>query len=279
MSANPTAKTTDFSRAVHHFGFRSIIDTHCHYNMEPHYEAWQEQWQKAKENGVQFAWIPGTTVDTSRRAVELSQAESAFTPFLGVHPTDVVESEFDLDMTLSQLKRLKQKADDAGVTVGGVGEVGLDYFRLKKDDQFTRQQQRLWLRAFLEVANEWELPVILHVRDQETPEEPTPDNAYWDTYKIVQEVGIHADFTMHCVSGPLAYVDKMLSLGAYAGFDGNITYPNAHRIREIWRKVPADRRLLETDAPFLPPQPYRGQVCEPWMIRETAEWIRENLSL
>ncbi|MCD8484767.1 TatD family hydrolase, partial [Candidatus Woesebacteria bacterium] len=83
MSANPTAKTTDFSRAVHHFGFRSIIDTHCHYNMEPHYEAWQEQWQKAKENGVQFAWIPGTTVDTSRRAVELSQAESAFTPFLG----------------------------------------------------------------------------------------------------------------------------------------------------------------------------------------------------
>lgn len=271
-------KHTDFSRAVHHLGFSSIIDTHCHYNMDPLYADWQAHWEKAKEKGVQFSWIPGTTLDTSRRALELAQAESAFTPFFGVHPTHVLDGDFDLETTISQLNRLRDKAESNGITVGGVGEIGLDYFRIAKDNQQERQQQRLWLRALLELANEWNKPVILHVRDQEIPLEPIADNAYWDTYKIVQETGISSDFTLHCVSGPKTYIEKMLDLGAYVGFDGNISYPNAHAIREIWRMVPADHRLLETDAPFLPPQSHRGELCEPWMIRDTADWIEENLT-
>lgn len=270
-------KNTAFARAVHHVGFTSIIDTHCHYNMDPLFADWPAHWAKAKEHGVQFSWIPGTTLETSRRAMEIAQTDSAFTPFFGVHPTHVMDGEFDLEITISQLNRLRDKAEAAGITVGGVGEVGLDYFRIAKDNQQERQQQRLWLRAFLDLANEWHAPVILHVRDQETPEEPTSDNAYWDTYKIVQEVGIEADFTLHCASGPKEYIQKMLDLGAYVGFDGNITYPNAHAIRAIWNMVPADHRLLETDAPFLPPQPHRGQLCEPWMIRETADWIQREL--
>ncbi len=273
------SKTTSFSRAVHHVGFSSIIDTHCHYNMDPLYAEWQQHWEKAKENNVQFSWIPGTTLDTSRRALELAKAEEAFTPFFGVHPTHVLDGDYDLETTISQLNRLRDTAKKENITVGGVGEVGLDYFRIAKNDQRERQQQRLWLRAFLELANEWHVPVILHVRDQETPEVPTPDNAYWDTLKIVQETGMSADFTLHCASGPTAYIREMLKLGAYVGFDGNISYPNAHAIRQIWQMVPADRRLLETDAPFLPPQLYRGQLCEPWMIRETADWVERNLSL
>lgn len=83
---------------------------------------------------------------------------------------------------------------------------------------------------------------------------------------------------MHCVSGSPEYVQAMLDLGAYIGFDGNLTYPKADSLRELLQLVPRDRLLIETDAPYLPPQPYRGQTCEPWMIVETAKWLNNYLS-
>lgn len=265
--------------AVYRPGFRSIIDTHCHYNLEPIYDNWHTNWQKAQENGVIFSWIPGTNLETSKRAIEIAHEVDQFQSFIGIHPTEVMECPYDLDQVLAKLEQLKHQAEDQGKPIMGVGEIGLDYFRVAEgnEGQVERQEQQLWFRAQLRLANRWGLPVILHVRDRETPEEPEANNAYWDVVRIVEDEGVVGDFTLHCVSGPVSYVRRLVAMGAYAGFDGNISYPNAHYIRELWRVVPADRRLLETDAPYLPPQGYRGQVCEPWMIALTHQYIEETL--
>lgn len=263
-----------FSDAVFRPHF-SLVDTHCHYNLEPLFESWQSHLSSAINAKVNFTWIPGTNLETSRRAIDLSQKEETFFAFTGIHPTEVMESEFDLEISMSQLRRMRDSAAETDKPIAGIGEIGLDYYRIADENQLERQEQRQWFRRQLHLAKEWELPVILHVRDSETPESPEVGNAYWDTLQIVKEVGIETDFTLHCVSGPINYVKEMLSLGAYCGFDGNISYPNAHAIREIWRLVPADHRLIETDAPYLPPQEFRGQICEPWMIRETAAYCAE----
>lgn len=262
-----------FSDAVYHPGF-SVVDTHCHFNLDPLFENWQSHLLSAKKANVDFWWIPGTNFETSRKAIYIASKEASCTPFVGVHPTEVAESEFDAEQSVRRLASLKQEADSLGVTIGGIGEIGLDYFRLKEDDFASRQDQRTWFRLQLELAQRWQMPVILHVRDREVPEDVTPGNAYWDVLQIVQDIGAPAEFTLHCVSGPQNYVRAMLKLGAYCGFDGNLTYPNAHEIRALWRLVPAERRLLETDAPYLPPQSHRGQVCEPWMISQTAEFAK-----
>ncbi len=263
-----------FSDAVFQPGF-AAIDTHCHYNLEPLWLDWQSHLLSAKKRGVNFWWVPGTNFETSKRAISIASKEASCTPFVGVHPTEVAASDVDSEYSVRSIANLKQVADSLEVEIGGIGEIGLDYFRVAEDDHTTRQDQRVWFRLQLELAHTWQVPVILHVRDREMPEEPTAGNAYWDTYSIVQEMGMPADFTLHCVSGPQNYVRKMLDLGAYCGFDGNLTYPNAHDIRALWRLTPADRRLLETDAPYLPPQAHRGQVCEPWMISETAEYATQ----
>lgn len=269
-----------FADAIYQPRF-SVVDTHCHYNMDPLYSTWREHWAKARANRVEFAWIPGTTLETSRRAVSIAAQEERMQAFIGVHPTEVLESAYDVDHTVDQLERLLVSAVDAGKPVMGIGEIGLDYFRLSVDDaaaaELERSEQRVWFRRQLELALRQDLPVSLHVRDRATPSEPTVDNAYWDTVRIFEEVTDEfgkqpPEFVLHCVSGPVEYVQAMLELGAYAGFDGNLTYPNASHIRALWRMVPATRRVLETDAPFLPPQDFRGQVCEPWMISLTAEY-------
>ena len=266
-----------FSDAVFRSGF-SVIDTHCHLNLEPLWENWQSHLLSAKKRQVNFWWIPGTNLETSRRAITIASQEASCFPFIGIHPTEVAESDLDAEYSVKRLANLKQEADSLGVTIAGIGEIGLDYFRLADDDFASRQDQRMWFRLQLDLALSWDVPVILHVRDRETPDEPSGSsmsgNAYWDVLRIFEELAergsLPREFTLHCVSGPEGYVRRMVELGAYCGFDGNLTYPNAHHIRALWRLVPPDRRLLETDAPYLPPQNHRGSVCEPWMIAETA---------
>ena len=86
-------------------------------------------------------------------------------------------------------------------------------------------------------------------------------------------------FILHCASGSTEYIKKAVEMGGYVGIAGNVTYKNADAIREIVKATPADRLLLETDAPFLPPHPHRGKTCEPWMIELTAQYLQEHCSV
>jgi TatD DNase family protein len=257
-----------FTDSVH------LIDTHTHYNLSPLFERWPELWAKAQAHGVEQTVIASVDVTSSQRAVKIAQQAPGLWALVGLHPGEIppeaAPTEVASHAILQTLRQLL--AED---TVLGVGEIGLDYYWLKPEERVERiPQQQAWFRAQLGLAQQQGGWVSLHIRDRQEPTTPTVDNAYWDAYDIMKEYDwSHQPFILHCVSGSPEYVQKMLDLGAYVGFDGNVTYPTAHALRQLLALVPRERLLLETDAPYLPPQAYRGQTCEPWMIRETAEFV------
>lgn len=245
-----------------------IVDTHCHYNMEPLNASWQEHWQQAQENGVVGSVVVGTQISTSNAALEITAGQPNLLASVGVHPGHAYE------VTIEQLEQAGKEW--AGMKIHAVGETGLDYYRLDHDSsEFEKQitQQKEIFRWHLQFAQKQNLPLILHVRDK-------TDQAYFEVLEILKtEYTGTKPFVLHCASGPLDYIQKAIVMGCYVGFDGNITYPNAQEIRDLVKNVPADRLMIETDAPFLAPQAHRGKPCEPWMIAETAGYVQRELGL
>jgi len=166
-----------------------------------------------------------------------------------------------------------------------IGEIGLDYFRIRTHPQFEqlRENQLVAFRQQLELVSNpsytlQDKPVILHVRDiaqvdsQQTSQ--TELSAYQDILEVTKEFpGLK--YILHCVSGPSSYVTEMIARGAYVSFAGNETYPSAQVLRDLAPLIPKNRVLVETDAPFLAPQAYRGQKCEPYMIEATGKFVCE----
>ncbi len=264
-----------------------IIDTHAHYNLEPLYSDWKMHWEKAQAYGVVQSLVVGSTLEDSLIALEIAKAEKGLYATMGIHPSHFSVSEkqsnADLDATLLHMQMsCKKQFEAAGETdakngeqdivsrkLVAIGEIGLDYFRLEPTDKKSRDQQKHYFIEQLKIAKTYSLPVIIHSRD-------TSDEAYTDIYEIVS-ANVPNDYPvlLHCISGPQEYLKKMVQRGAYIGVGGNSTYKNADHIRELITLTPPDRILLETDAPYLPPHPHRGNVCEPWMISLTAEYIYE----
>lgn len=260
-----------------------IFDTHCHYNLEPLYPDWATAWQAAQAQGVVQSAVIGTDLTTSKRAVELSLADSRLHAVIGFHPSEFQELvEKNPQTTLSdlqaklqaQLQELTTLANQSAIK--GIGETGLDYFRLPAAEEQIAIIKQLQQEAFIwhiELAYHQQVPLIIHVRD-------VGEAAYWDVLAILKKYH-HGDqpFILHCISGPIEYLSQALELGAYIGIAGNSTYKKADHIRSLIKLTPKDRLLLETDAPYLPPEPHRGQVCQPGMIRITAEYLTEELGL
>ena len=256
-----------------------IIDTHCHYNLSPLYEDWQKHWQKAQEQGVKKTIIPSASIETSRRAIEIAKLDENLFAAIGIHPNEYdTTSLADLPTVLSQNAAALSMVMDENVIA--IGETGLDYFRLKDDQrELAIQNQKMAFKMHIQLANEFEKTLIVHSRDKGGKKDKN-NQAYWDILEIVKKDYQHnKPFILHCVSGPSEYIEEALKLGAYIGVGANITYPNADELREIIKLVPKDKLLIETDAPYLPPQEYRGQICEPWMIKKTAEYINQNYSI
>ncbi|NCN06543.1 MAG: TatD family hydrolase [Candidatus Pacebacteria bacterium] len=237
-----------------------IIDTHCHYNLEPLFSSWQTHWNKAQTAGVLATIIVGTNLESSNIAYKLAKDNKAFFATIGLHP-----NHFQTMKQLEEIAKLEPLIADTSVVA--IGEIGLDFFRLtdSPSDQQIKELQKQGFRLQLELAARYNLPVCLHVRDKQA-------EAYFAVLEIIKSVERNQlPFILHCISGPTEYIAEALTLGAYLGVAANSTYPNNHAIRSSLAKSPNNRILLETDAPYLPPQPYRGQVCEPWMITETAK--------
>ncbi len=265
-----------------------IFDTHCHYNLKGLDANWSEHWQNAQQHGVVGAVVVGTEVDSSARAIKIASTDSKLGAAIGIHPTEYTQialsysanqsaDEWTAEEMLAQvhteMEKLKRIFDQR--TVAAIGETGLDYFRIGSDtpeqQQLIKKIQAAGLRAHLKLAD-GQLPILLHVRDQ-------GEAAYWDVLRILEEENYTGKLILHCVSGPLPYIKRALEMGGYVSVAGNVTYKNAESLREIVQQVPADRLLIETDAPFLPPARYRGQICEPWMIAETAEFLTNQMQI
>ncbi|MBD3279786.1 MAG: hypothetical protein GF390_03700 [Candidatus Pacebacteria bacterium] len=256
-----------------------IIDTHCHYNLAPLVDNWPAHWSKAQQHGVTKTIIPGSNFANSALAVKIAAKTANLYAAVGVHPhwyTQAAGTTYKQQQKLEQflakikLELLQLKTICNKNQVVAIGEIGLDYHSLP-----ARGKKRTWVikaqkTAFitqLQLAQEQQLPVIIHARDH-------TDQAYWDVLTILKKHH-HAQqaLVFHCVSGPKQYLQAILKMNSYLGFAGNLTYPNAQKLQSILKNTPAQQILLETDAPYLAPQAYRGQTCEPWMITATHQLV------
>jgi TatD family hydrolase len=194
----------------------------------------------------------------------LFQAEKRVVFLLGSHP-DMVNDEFDIDNYLEQQKKalnfIASKNLIAKKHLVGIGEVGLDYFHIKT--RLGQQKQREFFQTQIELAISLSLPLVIHCRD-----------SFEDLFGILEKnPEIHGKFLIHCFTGGVSELEKVLAMGGCVAFGGVATYNSAKDLQEAVKLCPIDRFTLETDLPFLSPIPKRGEVCLPEYITFTTQKI------
>ena len=229
-----------------------LFDTHCHLDMEPLLGQVEAVLERARAAGVQQCVTIGTSVEASRANLELARRFSMLKVAVGVHPH---EADGVTDETLAAIDAL---AGDPRVVA--IGEVGLDYHYKHS----TPDHQQRALRGFLELARRHDLPLLFHCR-----------NAYKELLDTLKEMNGTLRGLIHCASGPPEFIQGALALGLHVSFSGTVTFPKAQATQALVALVPDDRLLLETDAPFLAPQPVRGRPNEPAYVAHTAAFLAQ----
>ena len=229
-----------------------FIDTHCHLQFKEYDSDREETLQRSLSDAVSVLLCVGTNVFSSRGANQMAQKYPFVYSSVGYHPHEAKDFS---ESVFQELREITQSTK-----VVAIGEIGLDYYR----NLSSAEDQKKCLRRMLDLAEEFRHPVLLHIRE-----------AYPDTLAILRERGAPIRGLNHCFSGTVAELQAVLDLGLHVSFAGNITYPKADALREVVKACPLDRMLVETDAPYLAPQPYRGRRNEPAYVRETARSIAE----
>ena len=228
-----------------------LVDTHAHLDSGQFNADRDTVIARAHAAGISHILTIGCDLESSRESVALALQHPNIYAAVGVHPHDASTVDPELLATLKGLCREEK--------VVAIGETGLDYYR----DRSPREDQRRAFRAQLELAQELELPVIVHDRD-----------AHDDVLAILREFsGPSLQGVLHCFSGDLAMARDCLELGLYISIAGPVTYPKNTALREVVAGVSIDRLLVETDCPYLSPQKYRGRRNEPAHVRLTAEMV------
>jgi TatD DNase family protein len=237
-----------------------FYDTHAHLTYPDFAHEMPQVIALAESAGITRIVSIGTDLESSTRAVELSHRFAPVYAAVGWHPSDAAQAPADVRPGLRALLQ------DAKVVA--VGEIGLDYYRLpsKKtggsaaDDEAYKQKQKEVFLQQLELAAELGLNCVIHQRD-----------SFEDTFQMVREFAGRLRTVFHCFSGSVADMQRVLEIGSLVSFTGILTFKNAQAVRDTLAATPLGHFMLETDAPFLAPVPYRGKRCEPAYVREIAE--------
>lgn len=231
----------------------TLVDTHVHLNLKAFRRDRREVVSRALSRGVNFMINIGFDLETCRASTELAEEFEFIRASVGVHPHDA--SSFD-DEAAAELSRLVQHPG-----VVAVGETGLDYYR----DLSPRDDQRQAFRRHIQLARDSGLPLVVHNRD-----------ALDDVINILEEERAgEIGGVMHCFPGDAGYAKRVIDLGFYVGVGGPVTYSGNDRLVDVARSVPLNKLLLETDAPWLTPEPDRGRRNEPSHVRTIAERVAE----
>src|SRR6266446_4181860 len=231
----------------------NLFDTHAHLHFPEFAGDLDAVLARARAAGVRRMVTIGTDVATSRAAVALAAREPDVWAAVGIHPHHATSAD---DAALVEIERLASAA-----RVVAIGETGLDFFR----DLAPRDAQARAFRAQLALARRVGKPVIVHCR-----------NAHEETLALLASEGVReTGGIMHCFSGDVAIARRCLDLGLLLSLAGPVTYPKPGALPEVARFVPGDRLVIETDCPFLPPQPYRGKRNEPAYLALTAARVAE----
>ena len=213
-----------------------IFDTHAHYDSDSFDEDRENVIKELKENGVIGVLNCGSDLYGLRKSVELAKEFDMFYAAVGIHPENA--DEFNEDV----VKEIKEFVKNEKVKA--IGEIGLDYYW---EENPPREVQKEVFRAQMKLADELNLPVVIHDRD-----------AHKDTLEIMKEFP-HVIGVVHCFSGSVEFAKECIKLGYYIGFTGVLTFKNAKKLVDVCREIPAERMLVETDCPFMAPVPFRGK--------------------
>ncbi len=220
-----------------------LIDTHCHLNFPDKFPDTAAEIDRARDEGVGTLVVVGCDGESSRRAVELAESFDSIYAVVGWHPTSA--GSFDAG-ALSAVREMLGHPKAVAL-----GEIGLDFYW----DTTTPEQQHRCLRAQLDLARELGKPIVFHCRDA------------WDALLEVLESEAPQPYLFHCFSGDATQAERCLALGGVLGFDGPLTYRKNDALRAIATAAPADRIVVETDSPYLSPEPHRGKPNHPENVR------------
>ncbi len=231
-----------------------LIDSHAHLDMLDDPAAALEQ---ARQAGVVQVVTIGIDLTSSRAAARLAAEHEEVFHTVGVYPHDAGKTD---QHTWSQLKRLAHRGGAVAI-----GECGLDYFR----NYSPKQDQRRAFARQIELALELGLPLVIHDRD-----------AHQEVARTLRESGAEkVGGIVHCFSGDLAMAEQVLELGFHLGVTGTITFPKNQALRDLVKRVPPERLVVETDCPFLTPVPHRGRPNQPAYVRYAAQELARCLEM
>lgn len=232
-----------------------FIDTHCHLIYEGLIERQNEILENAKQNNIGKMICVSANNEDFNPIIDLVNKHDNIYGSLGVHP-DYADKEIDFD--------LMKKLGEENEKIIAIGETGLDYYEEKNhSDEMKKSQAEVFIKH-IDLAKSLDLPVIIHTRD-----------AAGDTEKILKTEYKKSDFlaVMHCYTGSWESAKNLLDLGFYFSASGILTFKNADKVRETFSKIPMDRIVVETDAPYCSPVPFRGKTNEPAYVIETAKML------
>jgi TatD DNase family protein len=246
-----------------------LTDTHCHLDFHKFNTDRADVIRRAHESGVEKILVPALHHKSSKEAVRLAELNPSVYAAVGFHPTDLDE------FSESAFEQVKELAKHPKVVA--IGEIGIDYYWVKEPEKRTFQHEAL--KQQLQFAQEVNKPVVIHMREE---------NDAWFGGASVDLLEILAEWhrrlggrlakhpgVLHSFNGNLETAQKGLALNFYIGVTGPVTYKNADEKREIIRQLPLEKILIETDAPFLAPVPFRGKRNEPAFVGHIADKIAE----
>jgi TatD DNase family protein len=223
------------------------IDAHAHLEMEAFDDDREAVLQRAAQAGLEAIITVGTTLPDCEKAVALAGLHAPVYAAVGIHPHEVQEID---GATYAALRKLAGREK-----VVAIGEIGLDFFY----DHSPREVQLRCFEEQLALAEELDLPVIIHDRE-----------AHAETLEILASRKGRLRGVLHCFSGDWTMAQECLAMGFYLSIAGPVTYKKSELLRDVARQMPLERLLIETDAPYLAPQPFRGKRNEPAYVVETA---------
>jgi TatD DNase family protein len=250
----------------------TLTDTHCHLDMGRFDADRDSVIERASRADIEWMLVPSLNLESAKRILDMTVKYPNLHAAIGFHPTEIRTLDTP---SLIELQRLASEKK-----VVAIGEIGLDYYWVAGDSQ--RHEQRAALRSQLELAEACSIPVVLHIREQDDVSE----GACAEDMLIILEDWVRALLAhgshlvdrpgvLHSFAGTLGTATKAIDLGFYIGVSGPITYPKAEQRRDVVQQLPLERLLIETDAPFLPPQQHRGQRNEPSFVVHIADKIAE----
>jgi TatD DNase family protein len=239
------------------YNSRMLIDTHCHLTFKDFRGQVEEVLKRAEKCGVRQLVAVGVDLEDSLKNLELAQKYENVFATLGVHPSDASKWE---DRALQVfLEKIREGWDKREKNVVAIGEIGLDYYHMKAP----REVQKEVFRKQLQFARKVQLPVVVHSRD-----------AFEDVFEILEEEMMES-VVFHCFAEGRKEAEKIWANEWHTSFTGTVTYEKNENLHEVAAMCPDELYFLETDAPFLTPQKYRGERNEPAYVVEVAKMMAE----